>query len=166
MATVAGNSTSTTRVQTETKLTDPNRWWHVLERVLLYVVLILVALIFLIPLFWLLSTSLKPAAQLFTPQIEWIPRTFTLENYTKLFGSPQTPIARWFFNSLAIATMSTLLILAVDALAAYAYARMDFRGRNTIFAIMLLTLFVPGFMFIIPNFLTINALHLINNWAG
>ena len=89
-----------------------------------------------------------------------------LENYSRLFSSQQTPIARWFVNSLAIATISTVLVLTVDALAAYAYARMDFRGRNILFGMMLLTLFVPGFMFLIPNFLTINYLHLINNWAG
>jgi multiple sugar transport system permease protein len=166
MATVATDSASPERARTEAKVVESDRGWRIVQRVLLYIILILVALIFLIPLFWLLSTSLKPPAQLFTREIEWLPRTFTLENYAKLFADPRTPIARWFFNSLAIATMSTLLILAVDALAAYAYARMEFRGRNTIFAIMLLTLFVPGFMFIIPNFLTINAMHLINNWAG
>jgi multiple sugar transport system permease protein len=95
-----------------------------------------------------------------------VPRTITLENYSRLFSSQQTPIARWFVNSLAIATISTVLVLTVDALAAYAYARMDFRGRNFLFGMMLLTLFVPGFMFLIPNFLTINYLHLINTWAG
>ncbi|MEP6774386.1 MAG: carbohydrate ABC transporter permease [Chloroflexota bacterium] len=166
MATIAGDSTSTGRAKAEITVVDTNRGWRILQRVLLYIILILVALIFLIPLLWLVSTSLKPAAQLFTPQIEWVPRTITLENYSRLFGSQQTPIARWFVNSLAIATISTVLVLTVDALAAYAYARMDFPGRNLLFGVMLLTLFVPGFMFLIPNFLTINYLHLINNWAG
>lgn len=143
-----------------------NRNLFILQRVLLYIIMILIALIFLIPLAWMLSTSFKPPSQLFTRELQWIPTTFTWENYSRLFGNPQTPVARWFFNSLAIATISTVLTLTVDALAAYAYARMEFPGRKFFFGLMLLTLFVPGFMFIIPNFLTINALHLINNWAG
>jgi multiple sugar transport system permease protein len=132
----------------------------------IYIVLILVALIILIPLFWLLSTSLKPKNELFTNAIQWIPTTPTLDNYTRLFANQQTPVGRWFLNSLAIASITTLLVLTVDSLAAYAYARMQFPGRNILFGIMLLTLFLPGFMFIIPNFLTVNFLGLINNWGA
>jgi ABC-type glycerol-3-phosphate transport system permease component len=69
MATIAGDSTSTGRAKAETKVVDANRGWRILQRVLLYILLILIALIFLIPLLWLVSSSLKPAAQLFTPQI-------------------------------------------------------------------------------------------------
>jgi multiple sugar transport system permease protein len=87
-------------------------------------------------------------------------------NYTRLFANQQTPVGRWFLNSLAIASITTLLVLTVDSLAAYAYARMQFPGRNILFGIMLLTLFLPGFMFIIPNFLTVNFLGLINNWGA
>jgi multiple sugar transport system permease protein len=132
----------------------------------IYVVLVLVAVIILLPLFWLLSTSLKLPRDLFTNTIEWIPRTVTFDNYTKLFAQEQTPVGRWFINSLAIAIITTVLVLAVDSLAAYAYARMKFPGRNALFGLMLLTLFLPGFLFIIPNFLTVNFLGLINNWGA
>jgi multiple sugar transport system permease protein len=132
----------------------------------IYLLLALVALLIMLPLFWLLSTSLKPARDLFSNTIEWIPRTVTFDNYTKLFENQQTPVGRWFVNSLAIASIMTVLVLAVDSLAAYAYARMQFPGRNLLFGIMLLTLFLPGFMFIIPNFLTVNFLGLINNWGA
>jgi multiple sugar transport system permease protein len=166
MATVAGESSTRGRTTAAESTVASQSSRRILQRVLLYALMIFIALIFLLPLIWMISTSLKPTSQLFTQQIEWIPRTFTLDNYTKLFGQTQTPIGRWFFNSLAIATLFTILTLVVDALAAYAYARMEFPGRNLLFGLMLLTLFVPGFMFIIPNFLTINFLHLINNWAG
>jgi multiple sugar transport system permease protein len=75
-------------------------------------------------------------------------------------------VGQWFFNSIAIASITTLLVLLVDSLAAYAYARMEFPGRKFLFALMLLTLFLPGFMFIIPNFLTVHALHLLDSWGG
>ena len=137
-----------------------------LRQVGIYALLTVVALLILLPLIWLLSTSLKPARDLFSNTIEWIPKTVTFDNYTKLFAQQQTPVGRWFLNSLAIASLMTVLVLAVDSLAAYAYARMQFPGRNLLFGIMLLTLFLPGFMFIIPNFLTVNFLGLINNWGA
>lgn len=168
MATLATDSAAQKREQAQptVEAVGNRRTAFIIQRVLLYLLLILIALIFLMPLLWMLSTSLKPTSQLFTLPIEWIPKTITFDNYARLFANAQTPIARWFFNSLAIASIATVLTLVVDALAAYAYARMDFPGRKFLFGAMLLTLFVPGFMFIIPNFLTVNALGLINNWAG
>lgn len=131
-----------------------------------YIIMVFVALLIVLPLLWMVSTSLKPKSQWFSNKIEWIPRTFTLENYQKIFNNPSTPIANWFVNSLLIAAMVTVLVLTVDALAAYAYARMDFKGKNLLFGIMLATLFLPGIMFLVPNFLTIARVGLLNNWAG
>src|SRR5204863_317899 len=65
-----------------------------------------------------------------------------------------------------VGTSVTVLILVIDALAAYAYARMEFRGKNLLFGLLLATLFLPGMMFLVPNFLTINSLHLLNNYIG
>jgi len=138
----------------------------VLRYVPIYLLLVLISAIIVMPLLWMLSTSFKPKSQWFTQSIEWVPRTFTLENYQKLFNNPATPIGNWFLNSVLIALMTTALVLTVDSLAAYAYARMEFPGRNFLFGLMLGTLFLPGMMFLVPNFLTIAALHLLNNWAG
>jgi len=135
-------------------------------RIAVYALLIGLALIFLVPLFWMLSTSLKPKAQLFSAQIYWIPKTITLKNYTDLLSNQSTPVGRWFLNSLGVATAVTVLTLIVDSLAAYAYARMDFPGRKALFALLLATLFLPGMMFLIPNFLTIYRLGLLNNYLG
>ncbi len=142
------------------------RGQQLLNRIGTYVVLVFFALLFLMPMFWMLSTSLKPKSQWFTKDIYWIPKTTTLQNYQILLNNPTTPIVRWFINSLAIALIVTLLVVIVDAMAAYAYARMEFRGRNTIFAILLATLFMPGIMFLVPNFLTIFRLGLLNNYLG
>ncbi|HEX8219146.1 MAG TPA: carbohydrate ABC transporter permease [Chloroflexia bacterium] len=131
-----------------------------------YIIMVFVALLILLPLFWMLSTSLKPKSQWFSTKIEWVPRTFTLENYQKIFDNPSTPIANWFLNSVLIASIVTVLVLAVDSLAAYAYARMEFPGKSLLFGIMLATLFLPGIMFLVPNFLTIAGLGLLNNWGG
>lgn len=148
---------------------DPNQG-RLLRKVIgllpTYLIMVFVALVILLPLFWMLSTSLKPKSQWFSTKIEWVPRTFTLENYQKIFENPSTPIANWFLNSVLIATIVTVLVLTVDALAAYAYARMEFPGKSLLFGIMLATLFLPGIMFLVPNFLTIAGLGLLNNWGG
>lgn len=137
-----------------------------LQLVVRYTLLIAVALIILLPLVWMLSTSFKPKSQWFAREIEWIPRTFTLENYTKIFGNRTTPIGRWFLNSIILATITTILTLIVDSLAAYAYARLEFPGRKLIFAILLSTLFLPGVMFLVPNFITVFRLGMLNTFQG
>jgi len=137
-----------------------------LQLALRYTILVLIALIILVPLVWMLSTSFKPKSQWFAREVEWIPRTFTLENYTKIFSSPSTPIGRWFLNSILLATITTVLTLFVASLAAYAYARLEFPGRRVIFAIMLSTLFLPGVMFLVPNFITVFKLGLLNTYPG
>ena len=139
---------------------------RIIKRVLIYTILIVVAIIVLLPLVWMLSTSFKPKAQWFTREIEWIPRTFTWENYTRIFSNPSTPIATWFLNSVIIATITTVLTLIVDALAAYAYARLEFPGRKVLFALLLSTLFLPGVMFLVPNFITVFRLDLLNTFPG
>lgn len=131
-----------------------------------YVLLIAVALLVIMPLLWMISTSLKPKREWFSRTIEWVPKTFTLENYTKILNNPSTPIGTWFVNSLIIAVSVTVLILVIDSLAAYAYARIDFPGRTFIFGFMLATLFMPGIMFLVPNFLTVAGLGLLNNYMG
>lgn len=135
-----------------------------LGRIFVYALMIFLALLFMLPLLWMLSTSLKPKAQLFTLPLRWIPQTWSLESYQKLFDN--APISRWFVNSLMVGVAVTVLTLIVDSLAAYAYARMDFRGRKLLFGLLLSTLFLPGMMFLVPNFLTLNALHLLNNYLG
>jgi multiple sugar transport system permease protein len=114
----------------------------------------------------MLSTSFKPKSQWFSQTIDWIPRTFTLDNYNTLLNNPTTPIVRWFINSTLVATLATALVLTIDSLAAYAYARMEFPGRRILYGLLLTTLFIPGIMFLIPNFLTVYRLGLLNNYGG
>jgi multiple sugar transport system permease protein len=139
---------------------------RLINRILIYLFLTVIALVVIMPLLWMLSTSLKPKSQLFSREIYWIPRTTTLENYERLFANNNTPIGTWFRNSIFVASAVTVLILLVDALAAYAYARMNFPGRRALFSLLLVTLFMPGIMFLIPNFLTVYRLGMLNKYSG
>jgi multiple sugar transport system permease protein len=125
-----------------------------------YVLLILFALFFLLPLVWMFITAIKPFQEWVTPN--WIPKNPTLQNFKDIFGDPTLPVRRWFINSVGIAVAFTLLTLIIDALAGYAYARMQFPGRNLLFGLLLATLVMPGIMFLVPNFLTVARL----NWLG
>jgi multiple sugar transport system permease protein len=135
-----------------------------LNKFLFYLVLILFALFFLLPLLWMVSTSLKPFAEWLNPN--WIPENATLENFQSIFRDPSLPVENWFLNSLIIATLFTFFILVIDSLAGYAYARLEFPGRNLLFGLMLATLVMPGIMFLIPNFITIARLQWIGSIQG
>lgn len=135
-----------------------------LSRVLLYAVLILFALFFLLPLLWMLVTALKPQGEWL--MTNWIPRNPTLQNFTAILNNPSLPIVRWFINSTLIATVFTAIVVAFDAMAAYAYARMEFPGRNLLFSVLLATLVMPGIIFLVPNYLTIANLGGLNTYWG
>jgi len=133
-------------------------------RLLFYALLVLFALFFLLPLLWMGVTAIKPFEEWLIPN--WIPLNPTLDNFRSIFRDPTLPVARWFFNSLFIATVFTTLIVIIDSLAAYAYARMNFPGRNLLFGLLLATLVMPGIMFLIPNFITIARLGWIGTYQG
>lgn len=135
-----------------------------LAKVLLYAVLILIALFFLLPLVWMLVTALKPPNEWLLQN--WIPHRPTLENFTAITNNPSLPILRWFVNSALVATVFTALVLFLDSLAAYAYARMEFPGRNLLFGLLLSTLVMPGIIFLVPNYLTIANLGGLNSYWG
>ncbi len=131
-----------------------------LSKILFYAVLFLFALFFLLPLVWMVVTSLKPSTEWLSPN--WIPVNPTWENFNSIFNDKTLPIFNWFFNSLLIASLFTAAILIINSLAGYAYARLEFPGKNVLFGLMLATLVMPGIMFLIPNYLTISRL----DWIG
>jgi multiple sugar transport system permease protein len=131
---------------------------------LFYALLFLFALFFILPLIWMVVTAIKPFNEWLMPN--WIPINPTLDSFRSLLADQTLPLERWFLNSLGIAIAFTLLVLALDSLAAYAYARMSFPGRNLLFGLLLATLVMPGIMFLIPNFITIARLGWLGTFQG
>jgi multiple sugar transport system permease protein len=117
------------------------------------------ALVMLTPLAWMISTAFKPEAQIFEAVPRWIPSPPTTAHFREVAqrGS-EAPIGRWLLNSFMVSTCVTALTLLVASMAAYPLARMRFRGRDTIFYMVLGALIVPGQVTIIPNFLLIQKL--------
>jgi multiple sugar transport system permease protein len=123
-----------------------------------YVALILLTVVFVAPLLWMLSTSLKPnyLTTRFPPQ--WIPQNISDEGYsTILTTASANPVLQWFINSMIAATAHTALVLVTASMAAYALARMHFRGKNLMFAVIVLTLVIPQFVFLIGNYIIVEA---------
>lgn len=137
---------------------------RLISRILLYALLVLFALFFLLPLVWMFVTAIKPFEEWVLPN--WIPNNPTFENFRSIFADPTLPAPRWFLNSLGVASVFTVLVLFIDSLAGYAYARLEFAGRNLLFGLLLATLVMPGLMFLIPNYLTINRLGWLNHYQG
>src|ERR671911_1731186 len=127
--------------------------------ILSYAGLILLTVVFVAPLLWMLSTSFKTNLEATQLPPNWIPENFTTEAYSTIFrtGESQTPVLRWFLNSIVAASAHTVLVLVTASMAAYALARIDFPGRNLLFAAIITTLFIPQFVFLMPNYLIVDA---------
>jgi multiple sugar transport system permease protein len=132
----------------------------------LWVVLLALTVVFLAPLLFMLSTSFKGTEEATTLPISWIPRHAEGSSYSTLLRSVNTPVFRWFGNSLVAGLANSALIVAVDAAAAYALARMQFRGKKVVTALVIGTIFVPGFGFLVPNFLIVGKLGWLDSLAA
>lgn len=118
-------------------------------RVLVYLLLILIAAFFVLPLIVVVSASFKYSAEIFTdPGI--LPADPGFENYTALFARAE--FLTWFRNSAIVSAVGTLVTLAITSLSAYAFARIDFPFKNLLFGLMITTLVLPSVMFLVPQF--------------
>jgi multiple sugar transport system permease protein len=124
-----------------------------------YGVLGVLMLLFVSPLLFMLSTSFKSRVESAQTPPTWIPKNPTLGAYEHVLTASDTPVFRWFLNSMAAATANSLLVVATSALAAYALARMNFRGRKVVFGLIVATLFVPPVILVIPNYEIVGRLY-------
>ena len=130
-----------------------------------YLLLALWGLAVLFPFYWMLLTSVKSYGAY---SAEYIPKFFTLtptlENYFKAFTT--VPLGSYFMNTLLFTVITTALMMAVITLAAFAFARLEFKGRNLLFAFFLALMMIPNELVVITNFVTITNLGLRNTFTG
>lgn len=114
------------------------------------------------PVVWALFSSFKTNQQLFSESpLNLIPSPFTTENYTKLTGIYD--VQRMVFNGLYLSILIPLLSMLTSSMAAYALARLEFRGRNVVFLLLISTMMIPGYVTLIPNFAIMVKLKLLNS---
>ena len=127
-----------------------------------YTILTIAAILVMMPLAWMFSTSLRPTTESFQLPPAWLPTQFRWENYIAPFES-SVPFVDLFINSMRITLAVTLGQLVTCSLAGYAFARLRFPGRDLLFLLLLASLMVPGQVTIIPIFLLMRDLGLIDN---
>ncbi len=139
-------------------------------KILVYVLLTVWALIVLFPFYWMILSSLKTTNAYDTEQMMGSPRYFTLnpsfENYVKAFSDEHTPLGSYMLNTLLFTLLTTGLMMVIIIPAAYAFARMNFRGKNLLFGLFLSLMMIPGELVIITNFVTVKTLGLTDGPAG
>jgi len=155
---------ATIKPDERTTTTSNHRLKGQLKGLVLHLILGLGGLVMLIPFIWMVSTSLKSLDQVFTFPPVWIPNPIMWHNYIEAFTS--VPFATWFINSLKIATAITIGQLITCSLAGFTFARMRFPGREALFLVYLATMMIPAHVTIIPIFVTMNRLNLVDSpWA-
>ncbi|HIY25224.1 MAG TPA: carbohydrate ABC transporter permease [Candidatus Brachybacterium merdigallinarum] len=133
----------------------PGRW-------VLLAIGVVLALLTVFPLVWMVMGSVKTPEEVNSPSL--IPSTLTFENYVYVFS--QVPFARYLFNSFFISAAVTVLALWFHSMAAYALARLDFPGRERIFLAIFATMLVSAPVTIIPTFIIVRTLGMVDNYAG
>src|SRR5437870_1066459 len=139
-------------------------WTPSLLRLFAYAGLTLGSVVMVAPFVWMLSTALKPPGEAFAYPPVWIPSRITLENFQRVWTA--VPFGRYIFNSLFVALSVMLLDLMTASLAAYAFARMQFPGRERLFLLYLATLMIPGQVTVIPNFILMRYLGWLDSYTA
>ena len=139
----------------------------VLSRILhvvIYIVLIALAVFTLIPFVWMISSSLKLDREVFAYPMKWVPETFHWENYSLIWT--KVPLLTYFKNTAFIAVVVTLLQTLTSSFAAYAFAKLNFRGRDTLFLAYIATIAVPWQAYMLPQFIMMRSMGLYDTlWA-
>ena len=152
------------------------RWMQALR----FGLLMVLALFWLLPILWMFATSFKPEVQIISLTPQWLPdklSDLTLTHYANVLFEPRRlSMGRAFLNTLQLCILIPTLVVTITSLAAYAFARLSFPGRDTLFLILVLSMVIPGEILLVPNFVTVwkfgwlNTYHAIIwpalAWAG
>jgi ABC-type glycerol-3-phosphate transport system permease component len=132
--------------------------------ILVYTLLTVLALVFLFPFFWMLTSALKPEYQIFQWPPVWIPIPPMWSNFVEAFSNPQLPFARFIANTLLLEVLIITGRLISVTLVAYGFARLDAPGKGILFTILLATLLLPGAAVLIPRYILFNQLGWVNTY--
>ncbi len=152
-----------TASSTYTSVRQVSPWREHLRLALSYALLFLIALIFLYPFVLAISTSFKTLPEINERPVALIPQTFTLEGYQRMFA---LNVGRWAFNSFLIATIVTVSNVLFSGLAGYALTRIAFPGSRVVFLAIIGTMMIPGIVQLIPMFIVLKSLNMIDSYSG
>ena len=151
---VVPNDANTMKERDMAKVTARQKVAKVLVQIALYLFLGLMALIVLFPFYWMIISSLKDIEEYVLAVPTMFPKEFHFENYVKAFNTAS--LGTLFLNTLYVGIVSTVLSLVITVLSAFAFARLEFKGKNILFAALLATMMIPGELFTITNYVTVS----------
>lgn len=128
------------------------------------IIVIFFAICSLFPLYWLVTSSFKNSVDVVKMPPDWFPKSFTLSNYVDVFNNQ--PAFKWAYNSIVVSLVATLALLIVSAMAAYAFSKLRFKGKNIIFIIFISSLMIPKEVMIVPLFRIIQDFGMVNTLSG
>ena len=135
-----------------------------IEQIVVHAVLFIWLLISVIPFVWMVSTSFKGPGEIFVFPPKWIPRSPTFQNYIDLFQ--EVNFGRPFLNSVIVSLSTTFLSVLIATMAGYGFAKFNFKNKNVLFLVILGTIMVPGQITMIPVFLLLTQINLLNTYWG
>jgi multiple sugar transport system permease protein len=135
------------------------------RKVFAHLILALGAVVMFLPFYWMITTALKTEAEAIAYPIKWFPAEPQFHNFVEAWQF-QPLWTRYFFNSFFVAITTVVLEVIIAALAAYAFAKMEFFGKNLLFGLFLATMMIPGEVLLVPNFVTLSNLGWINKYPA
>lgn len=160
---MSDRSISVVREKDMHKVTSKQRVIKILSLVLLYAFLFIMAFIVIFPFYWMLISSVKSVSEYRLSVPTLFPKEILWSNYVDAFEAGS--LGRLFLNTMYVGIVSTLLSLVITVLSAFAFARLEFKGKNALFAALLATMMIPGELFTITNYATVNSFKWMNTYT-
>lgn len=132
----------------------------IIKKIIVFIILSIGCILVILPLVWMLSTSLKSMGEIMTYPPTFLPKEFLFSNYIKAWQT--APFTRWTMNTFFISSITTFGSVLVNSFIAYGFAKIKFKGRKTLFTLVLMTMLVPGFVTLVPTYVLFTRL----NWVG
>ena len=145
------------------KVSTQQRVIKILVQVLLYTFLVGMAIIVVFPFYWMIISSLKSTVEYRLPIPTLFPQKIMWGNYAEAFTAAN--LGRLFINTMIVGLVSTILSLVITVLSAFAFARLEFKGKNALFAALLATMMIPGELFTITNYVTVTKFQWIDTYT-
>jgi multiple sugar transport system permease protein len=136
------------------------------QKLLFYIMLLIFTLVTILPFLWMISSSFKGQEAIRTIPIRWIPEHPTLEGYERVFNMQGFSFIRSSLNSLVLAIACTFVAVTSATMAAFVFAKLPFKGSGKLFGIYLATMMIPGTVTMVPNYIILRVLGLLDTYTG
>ncbi|GIP28546.1 ABC transporter permease [Paenibacillus sp. J23TS9] len=139
---------------------------NMIGRTIATILMLIAGIAFVMPFLWMISASFKPEIDVFKYPIEWIPKHWNIvANYHEVwFG--EHPFYIYYWNTIKVSVLTTLISLLFSSMAAFGFSNLEFKGRNALFVVVLMTFMIPSYSIIVPQFMIFKWLHLFDSHLG